>query len=78
MDRLCCLHLVISKTLELHHVIKKAHGKIEYKLVEARCSMVGKICLINCFVRDVYSEEDYHPTIEDSYRKVISVDGECA
>ena len=37
--------------------------------------MAGKTCLINRFVRNAFCE-DYLPTIEDSYRKVLSYEGE--
>uniref|UniRef100_A0A6B2LL10 Uncharacterized protein n=1 Tax=Arcella intermedia TaxID=1963864 RepID=A0A6B2LL10_9EUKA len=47
---------------------------IEYKLVVLGVIGVGKSALINHFIKSYWN--DYDPTIEDSYRKQVSVDGE--
>lgn len=49
---------------------------MEYKIVVTGGPMVGKTCLINRFVRGVYCESEYVPTLEDSYRKVVTVEQE--
>lgn len=48
-----------------------------YKLILVGASQVGKSSLVNMFVRNVFLNEcDYVPTLEDSYRKIVSVEGE--
>ena len=49
----------------------------DYKVVVLGSGGVGKSALTIRFVTDNFLE-DYDPTIEDSYRKQISVDEECA
>ena len=50
---------------------------MEYKLILVGASLVGKSSLVNMFVRNVFLNEcDYVPTLEDSYRMIVSVEGE--
>lgn len=44
-------------------------------ILTAAIGGVGKSCLTAQFVQNVWIES-YDPTIEDSYRKVLNVDGE--
>ncbi|KAK7713035.1 Ras-related protein rsr1 [Botryosphaeria dothidea] len=46
----------------------------EYHIVVLGSGGVGKSCLTAQFVQNVWIES-YDPTIEDSYRKAIDVDG---
>lgn len=46
----------------------------EYNIVVLGAGGVGKSCLTAQFVQNIWIES-YDPTIEDSYRKVIEVDG---
>jgi len=46
----------------------------EYNIVVLGSGGVGKICITTQFVQGVFVER-YDPTIEDSYRKAIDVDG---
>jgi small GTP-binding protein len=46
----------------------------EYHIVVLGAGGVGKSCLTAQFVQNVWIES-YDPTIEDSYRKQIEVDG---
>jgi len=46
----------------------------EYNIVVLGAGGVGKSCLTAQFVQNVWIES-YDPTIEDSYRKVVEVDG---
>ncbi|KAI8785193.1 circularly permutated Ras protein 1 [Biomphalaria glabrata] len=46
----------------------------EYKIVTLGAGAVGKSCLTVRFVSNVFVDE-YDPTIEDSYRKMITVSG---
>ncbi|KAF8460288.1 P-loop containing nucleoside triphosphate hydrolase protein [Kalaharituber pfeilii] len=46
----------------------------EYNIVVLGAGGVGKSCLTAQFVQNVWLEA-YDPTIEDSYRKIIEVDG---
>jgi len=46
----------------------------EHNIVVLGAGGVGKSCLTAQLVQDVWIES-YDPTIEDSYRKVINVDG---
>ncbi|KAA8909773.1 P-loop containing nucleoside triphosphate hydrolase protein [Sphaerosporella brunnea] len=46
----------------------------EYNIVVLGAGGVGKSCLTAQFVQNVWIES-YDPTIEDSYRKVVDVDG---
>jgi len=46
----------------------------EYHIVVLGSGGVGKSCLTAQFVQNVWIES-YDPTIEDSYRKVLDVDG---
>jgi len=46
----------------------------EHNIVVLGAGGVGKSCLTAQFVQNVWIES-YDPTIEDSYRKVINVDG---
>lgn len=46
----------------------------EYNIVVLGAGGVGKSCLTAQFVRNIWIEA-YDPTIEDSYRKTIEVDG---
>lgn len=46
----------------------------EYHIVVLGAGGVGKSCLTAQFVQNVWIES-YDPTIEDSYRKVVDVDG---
>ncbi|KIW38751.1 uncharacterized protein PV06_09696 [Exophiala oligosperma] len=46
----------------------------EYHIVVLGAGGVGKSCLTAQFVQDVWIES-YDPTIEDSYRKQVNVDG---
>jgi small GTP-binding protein len=48
---------------------------IEYKIVVVGSILVGKSSLVSMYTRSHF-ESDYIPTIEDTYRKNISVDGE--
>jgi GTPase KRas protein len=55
-----------------------ADGKFEeYKVVVCGPGGAGKSCLTNMLVVGLFTEE-YDPTIEDSYRKQVQVDGEDA
>lgn len=47
----------------------------QYDIVVIGSGGTGKSCLTNQFVTGVFTE-DYDPTIEDSYRKRVCVDGE--
>jgi len=47
----------------------------EYKLVVLGSGGVGKSCLTVQFVQGIFVEK-YDPTIEDSYRKQVEVDGQ--
>ncbi|KAL7270812.1 Ras-related protein rsr1 [Rhizina undulata] len=49
-------------------------GRREYNIVVLGAGGVGKSCLTAQFVQNIWIES-YDPTIEDSYRKVIEVDG---
>lgn len=46
----------------------------EHNIVVLGAGGVGKSCLTAQFVQNVWIES-YDPTIEDSYRKVVNVDG---
>ena len=46
----------------------------EYHIVVLGAGGVGKSCLTAQFVQNVWIES-YDPTIEDSYRKQVNVDG---
>lgn len=46
----------------------------EHNIVVLGAGGVGKSCLTAQFVQNVWIES-YDPTIEDSYRKMINVDG---
>lgn len=46
----------------------------EYNIVVLGAGGVGKSCLTAQFVQNIWIES-YDPTIEDSYRKVVEVDG---
>lgn len=46
----------------------------EHNIVVLGAGGVGKSCLTAQFVQNVWIES-YDPTIEDSYRKVLNVDG---
>lgn len=46
----------------------------EHNIVVLGAGGVGKSCLTAQFVQNIWIES-YDPTIEDSYRKVINVDG---
>lgn len=50
------------------------HRRREYNIVILGAGGVGKSCLTAQFVHNEWIES-YDPTIEDSYRKVIDVDG---
>jgi GTPase KRas protein len=54
-----------------------ANGQFEYKLVVVGGGGVGKSSLTIQFIQQHFVEE-YDPTIEDSYRKQITIDGEIA
>lgn len=49
-------------------------GRREHNIVVLGAGGVGKSCLTAQFVQNVWIES-YDPTIEDSYRKVLNVDG---
>ena len=49
----------------------------EYKVVVLGCGGVGKSALTSQMISRVFLES-YDPTIEDFYRKEISVDGRAA
>jgi small GTP-binding protein len=59
--------------------MSKKTGKEEllpqYNVVVIGAGGTGKSCITNQFVTGVFTE-DYDPTIEDSYRKRVAVDGE--
>jgi len=65
--------------LNLKKMANKGKGKEEllpqYNVVVIGSGGTGKSCLTNQFVTGVFTE-DYDPTIEDSYRKRVNVDGE--
>ncbi|EGD92805.1 Ras small monomeric GTPase [Trichophyton tonsurans CBS 112818] len=50
------------------------HVRREYHIVVLGAGGVGKSCLTAQFVQNIWIES-YDPTIEDSYRKVLTVDG---
>ncbi len=50
-------------------------GQTSYKLVIVGCSGVGKSAITVQFIKN-YFEPIYDPTIEDSYKKQVIVDGE--
>ncbi|DAA75317.1 TPA_exp: Uncharacterized protein A8136_1714 [Trichophyton benhamiae CBS 112371] len=50
------------------------HVRREYHIVVLGAGGVGKSCLTAQFVQNIWIES-YDPTIEDSYRKVLAVDG---
>lgn len=50
---------------------------MDYKVVVVGDSQVGKSSMVNMFVRSVFlSDSDYVPTMLDSYRKNVNVDGQ--
>ena len=49
---------------------------MDYKVVVVGSSYVGKSCIVNMFTRNTFLTDSYTPTIVDSYRKVVNIDGE--
>lgn len=49
-------------------------SRLEYNIVVLGAGGVGKSCITTQFVQNIWIEA-YDPTIEDSYRKIVEVDG---
>lgn len=49
---------------------------MEFTIVVVGASCVGKTSLIHNYVQHIFVQDQYEPTIEDSYRKQTVVDGE--
>lgn len=86
MAKHCCPELVtdwnVMNRREYHIVVlgagelslQSSISKLNQDRADRRTGGVGKSCLTAQFVQNVWIES-YDPTIEDSYRKQVNVDG---